>query len=81
MHITARNAAIQYTPTFHHLCYKSHIIGGEHIAKCMQAKINRGLWVADYPKYSRAALANDFKMDKNLIINAVEWRASYVITC
>ncbi|KAF9816453.1 hypothetical protein SFRURICE_000359, partial [Spodoptera frugiperda] len=26
--ITARNAAIQCTPTFHHLCYKSHVIGG-----------------------------------------------------
>ncbi|KAF9793983.1 hypothetical protein SFRURICE_003419 [Spodoptera frugiperda] len=27
--ITARNAAIQCTPTFHNLCYKSHVIGGE----------------------------------------------------
>uniref|UniRef100_A0A2H1W6V6 SFRICE_014004 n=1 Tax=Spodoptera frugiperda TaxID=7108 RepID=A0A2H1W6V6_SPOFR len=27
VHITARNAAIQCTPTFHHLCYKSYIIG------------------------------------------------------
>ncbi|KAF9824344.1 hypothetical protein SFRURICE_002839 [Spodoptera frugiperda] len=27
VHITARNAAIQCTPTFHHLCYKSHVIG------------------------------------------------------
>uniref|UniRef100_A0A2H1W4K3 SFRICE_031645 n=1 Tax=Spodoptera frugiperda TaxID=7108 RepID=A0A2H1W4K3_SPOFR len=26
------NAAIQCTPTFHHLCYKSHVIGGEPIA-------------------------------------------------
>ncbi|KAF9788975.1 hypothetical protein SFRURICE_016835, partial [Spodoptera frugiperda] len=32
VHITARNAAIQCTPTFHHLCYKSHVIGGEPIA-------------------------------------------------
>uniref|UniRef100_A0A2H1WIJ9 SFRICE_026396 n=1 Tax=Spodoptera frugiperda TaxID=7108 RepID=A0A2H1WIJ9_SPOFR len=31
-HITARNAAIQCTPTFHHLCYKFHVIGGEPIA-------------------------------------------------
>ncbi|KAF9822460.1 hypothetical protein SFRURICE_006543 [Spodoptera frugiperda] len=23
--ITSRNAAIQCTPTFHHLCYKSHV--------------------------------------------------------
>ncbi|KAF9797665.1 hypothetical protein SFRURICE_017860 [Spodoptera frugiperda] len=23
----ARNAVLQYTPTFHHLCYKSHVIG------------------------------------------------------
>ncbi|KAF9806501.1 hypothetical protein SFRURICE_001296, partial [Spodoptera frugiperda] len=30
--ITARNAAIQCTPTFHHLCYKSHVIGDEPIA-------------------------------------------------
>uniref|UniRef100_A0A2H1WFU2 SFRICE_013416 n=1 Tax=Spodoptera frugiperda TaxID=7108 RepID=A0A2H1WFU2_SPOFR len=27
--ITTRNAAIQCTHTFHHLCYKSHVIGGE----------------------------------------------------
>ncbi|KAF9806493.1 hypothetical protein SFRURICE_001288 [Spodoptera frugiperda] len=27
VHITARNAAIQSTPTFHHLCYKYNIIG------------------------------------------------------
>ncbi|KAF9811841.1 hypothetical protein SFRURICE_021198 [Spodoptera frugiperda] len=26
MYITARNAAIQFTPTFHLLCYKSHVI-------------------------------------------------------
>ncbi|KAF9800202.1 hypothetical protein SFRURICE_004415, partial [Spodoptera frugiperda] len=26
------NAAIQWTLTFHHLCYKSHLIGGESIA-------------------------------------------------
>uniref|UniRef100_A0A2H1WSM9 SFRICE_038576 n=1 Tax=Spodoptera frugiperda TaxID=7108 RepID=A0A2H1WSM9_SPOFR len=32
VHITARNAAIQCTPTFHHLCYKSRVIGGEPIA-------------------------------------------------
>ncbi|KAF9806763.1 hypothetical protein SFRURICE_016917, partial [Spodoptera frugiperda] len=32
VHITARNAAIQCTPTFHHLCYKSHVIWGEPIA-------------------------------------------------
>ncbi|KAF9800267.1 hypothetical protein SFRURICE_010287 [Spodoptera frugiperda] len=32
MHITARNAAIQCTHTCHHLCYKSHVIGGEPIA-------------------------------------------------
>uniref|UniRef100_A0A2H1VHN8 SFRICE_010667 n=1 Tax=Spodoptera frugiperda TaxID=7108 RepID=A0A2H1VHN8_SPOFR len=31
-HLTARNAAIQCTPTFNHLCYKSHVIGGELIA-------------------------------------------------
>uniref|UniRef100_A0A2H1WC76 SFRICE_007774 n=1 Tax=Spodoptera frugiperda TaxID=7108 RepID=A0A2H1WC76_SPOFR len=29
VHITARNAAIQCTPTLYHLCYKSHVIGGE----------------------------------------------------
>uniref|UniRef100_A0A2H1VC88 SFRICE_015184 n=1 Tax=Spodoptera frugiperda TaxID=7108 RepID=A0A2H1VC88_SPOFR len=29
VHITARNAAIQCTPTLHHLCYKSHVIRGE----------------------------------------------------
>uniref|UniRef100_A0A2H1VPB3 SFRICE_004517 n=1 Tax=Spodoptera frugiperda TaxID=7108 RepID=A0A2H1VPB3_SPOFR len=32
VHITARNAAIQCTPTFHYLCYKSHVIGDEPIA-------------------------------------------------
>uniref|UniRef100_A0A2H1VWE4 SFRICE_019910 n=1 Tax=Spodoptera frugiperda TaxID=7108 RepID=A0A2H1VWE4_SPOFR len=32
MHITARNAAVQCTLTFHNLCYKSHVIGGELIA-------------------------------------------------
>ncbi|KAF9816206.1 hypothetical protein SFRURICE_003757 [Spodoptera frugiperda] len=32
VHITGRNAAIQGTPTFRHLCYKSHIIGCEPIA-------------------------------------------------
>ncbi|KAF9789003.1 hypothetical protein SFRURICE_005605, partial [Spodoptera frugiperda] len=26
VNITARNAAIQCTPTYHHLCYKSHVI-------------------------------------------------------
>uniref|UniRef100_A0A2H1V993 SFRICE_023152 n=1 Tax=Spodoptera frugiperda TaxID=7108 RepID=A0A2H1V993_SPOFR len=38
-HLTAHNAAIQCTPTFHHLCfsplftiYKSYVIGGERIA-------------------------------------------------
>ncbi|KAF9814370.1 hypothetical protein SFRURICE_014119 [Spodoptera frugiperda] len=30
--ITACNAAIQCTPSFHHLCFKSHVIGGEPIA-------------------------------------------------
>uniref|UniRef100_A0A2H1VAM9 SFRICE_024109 n=1 Tax=Spodoptera frugiperda TaxID=7108 RepID=A0A2H1VAM9_SPOFR len=25
--VTTRNAAIQCTPTFHHFCYKSHVIG------------------------------------------------------
>ncbi|KAF9796795.1 hypothetical protein SFRURICE_020482, partial [Spodoptera frugiperda] len=30
--ITIRNAAIQCTTTFHHLCYKSHVIGGGPIA-------------------------------------------------
>ncbi|KAF9807960.1 hypothetical protein SFRURICE_017132 [Spodoptera frugiperda] len=29
---TARKATVQYTPTFHHLCLKSHVIGGEPIA-------------------------------------------------
>ncbi|KAF9824694.1 hypothetical protein SFRURICE_000559 [Spodoptera frugiperda] len=29
MHITACKITIQCTPTFHHLCYKSHVIGGE----------------------------------------------------
>ncbi|KAF9798034.1 hypothetical protein SFRURICE_012838 [Spodoptera frugiperda] len=28
VHITARNAAVQCTPTFHHLCYKFHVIEG-----------------------------------------------------
>ncbi|KAF9801344.1 hypothetical protein SFRURICE_018063, partial [Spodoptera frugiperda] len=32
VHITARNAAIQCTRTFHRMCYKSHVIGGEPIA-------------------------------------------------
>ncbi|KAF9789948.1 hypothetical protein SFRURICE_003357, partial [Spodoptera frugiperda] len=32
VHITTRNAAIQCTPTFHHLCYKSHVIRSECIA-------------------------------------------------
>ncbi|KAF9813085.1 hypothetical protein SFRURICE_000045 [Spodoptera frugiperda] len=32
VHIAARNAAIQCTPSFHHLCYKPHVIGGEPIA-------------------------------------------------
>ncbi|KAF9802263.1 hypothetical protein SFRURICE_008945 [Spodoptera frugiperda] len=32
LHITALNAVKQCTPTFHHLCYKSHVIGGEPIA-------------------------------------------------
>ncbi|KAF9823178.1 hypothetical protein SFRURICE_001129 [Spodoptera frugiperda] len=32
VHITALNAAIQCTPTFHHLCYKSRVKGGEPIA-------------------------------------------------
>ncbi|KAF9791348.1 hypothetical protein SFRURICE_021514 [Spodoptera frugiperda] len=32
MYITARNAAIQFTPTFYHLCNNSHVIGGEPIA-------------------------------------------------
>ncbi|KAF9823102.1 hypothetical protein SFRURICE_013177, partial [Spodoptera frugiperda] len=27
VHIRARNTAIQCTPTFNHLCYKSHVIG------------------------------------------------------
>ncbi|KAF9824673.1 hypothetical protein SFRURICE_004130, partial [Spodoptera frugiperda] len=31
LHITALNAAFQDTPSFHHLCYKSHVIGCEHI--------------------------------------------------
>ncbi|KAF9800684.1 hypothetical protein SFRURICE_015338 [Spodoptera frugiperda] len=35
LHITPRNAAMQCTPTIHHLCYKSHVIGGEPIAKCV----------------------------------------------
>ncbi|KAF9815168.1 hypothetical protein SFRURICE_006732, partial [Spodoptera frugiperda] len=29
VHNIARNAATQCTPTFHHLCYKSHVIGGK----------------------------------------------------
>ncbi|KAF9790232.1 hypothetical protein SFRURICE_010892 [Spodoptera frugiperda] len=32
-HITARNATVQCTPTFHYLCYKSHVIGDESIAQ------------------------------------------------
>ncbi|KAF9804551.1 hypothetical protein SFRURICE_014459 [Spodoptera frugiperda] len=32
VHITVRNATVQCTPTFHHLCCKSHVIGGEPIA-------------------------------------------------
>ncbi|KAF9802596.1 hypothetical protein SFRURICE_013783, partial [Spodoptera frugiperda] len=32
VHITEVNDAIQCTPTFHHLCYKSQLIGGEPIA-------------------------------------------------
>ncbi|KAF9802250.1 hypothetical protein SFRURICE_008932, partial [Spodoptera frugiperda] len=31
VHITARDAAIQCTPTFQRLCFKSHVIGGEPI--------------------------------------------------
>ncbi|KAF9811899.1 hypothetical protein SFRURICE_021256 [Spodoptera frugiperda] len=34
VHITAHNAALQCTPTFHHLWYKSHVIGDEPIAIC-----------------------------------------------
>ncbi|KAF9810652.1 hypothetical protein SFRURICE_021105 [Spodoptera frugiperda] len=32
VHVTARNATAQCAPTFHHLCYKSYVIGGEPIA-------------------------------------------------
>ncbi|KAF9789006.1 hypothetical protein SFRURICE_005608, partial [Spodoptera frugiperda] len=33
VHIRAHNAVLQCTPTFYHLCYKSHVIGGEPIAR------------------------------------------------
>ncbi|KAF9801717.1 hypothetical protein SFRURICE_014871, partial [Spodoptera frugiperda] len=39
VHITARKAAIRCTPTFHHLCYKSHVIGGEPIAITIPATV------------------------------------------
>ncbi|KAF9794553.1 hypothetical protein SFRURICE_006163 [Spodoptera frugiperda] len=32
VHFTTHNATVLCTPTFHHLSYKSHVIGGESIA-------------------------------------------------
>ncbi|KAF9813208.1 hypothetical protein SFRURICE_015697 [Spodoptera frugiperda] len=31
VHVTVRNAAIQCTATFHHLCYESHVIGDSEL--------------------------------------------------
>ncbi|KAF9797289.1 hypothetical protein SFRURICE_006271, partial [Spodoptera frugiperda] len=39
LHITARNAAIQCNPSFHYLCYKSHVIGVEPIATGQNSRL------------------------------------------
>ncbi|KAF9791756.1 hypothetical protein SFRURICE_020155 [Spodoptera frugiperda] len=39
VHITAHNGTVQYTPTLHHLCYRSHVIGSESIAIYHNARL------------------------------------------
>lgn len=55
MHITACKITIQCTPTFHHLCYKSHVIGGEpqrlysHFIRTKSTLLNTLSWVLVFP--------------------------------